>query len=260
MQTALTYSENDPNGILGPVHPEAPNLFYEGYAEYGGGPGTMNFMAWGEEFDARTRPLNQMLYGLEFGESGVSNTAPGDPGFFKGFQCTGFDMGWQAWPGWDSDPRETESSYSKANGTSFRMNNLPYENHTNSGIYGRPHQRIPAPSLTVSFLESRVFETVATNDVFGDLDHGELTSYHEKLGFFNIAYCDGHAAFADFGDGTYYQHIVWPDHPDWNFIDWRGSWGRMDCFPDPLLHDEILFTRTSNCLTPRISCARRAGS
>jgi prepilin-type N-terminal cleavage/methylation domain-containing protein/prepilin-type processing-associated H-X9-DG protein len=232
---AQTYASEDPLGIIGPIHPEARNFWYEGYAEYGGGPGTMTFMNWGEEFDPRTRPFNRLLYGPR----GVTaNTAAGDKGVFQAFQCPGNELGWQEWPGWGSDDRETETPYYKANGTAFRMNNVPYDSpHVMSGIYARPVTRIPDTSQTIGFMESRVFETVATNDVYGNLDHGELTSYHGRTGFFNVIYCDGHAAFMDFGNGTYYQHIVWQNHSEWNEIDWRGTWGRMDCFPEPLMQD-----------------------
>jgi len=98
-----TYASEDPQGIIGPVHPEALNFYYEGYAEYGGGPGTMNFVNWGEEFDPRTRPFNRLLYGPR---GIVANTAPGDKGVFQMFQCPGNELGWQEWPGWGSDPRD----------------------------------------------------------------------------------------------------------------------------------------------------------
>jgi len=235
---AQTYASEDPNGVIGPVHPEAVNFLYEGYAEYGGGPGTMvgpgaeNYFGWGHEMDPRTRPFNRLIYGPR---GVVANTAPGDRGVFQEFQCPGNELGWQEWPGWGSDPLETESPYFKGNGTAFRMNNLTYDDGSIAGIYGRPVTRVPDPSQTIGFMESRVFQTVSTNDTWGDLVHGELTSYHGKTGFFIVTYCDGHAAFVDFGNGTYYQHIIYQDHSEWNELDWRGSWGRMDCFPEPLI-------------------------
>lgn len=255
MQTALTYAENDPNHILGPVHWEGQFFIYEGYAEYGGGPGTMNFMSWGEEFEPRTRPFNQMLYGFEPNETGVANTAPGDPSFYKEFQCHGLDQGWQEWPDFYSDPRETETPYFKANGTAFRMNNLTYEDNSLWGIYGRSVEGIPAPAQTVDFMESRVFQTVFTNEVWGGLEPGELTSYHQRRGHFNVSYADGHAAFVDFGDGTYYEHL-----PGYGDYDIRGTWGRMDCIPASAVSGNNLLQRSSACLTAQQTSARRAGS
>jgi prepilin-type N-terminal cleavage/methylation domain-containing protein/prepilin-type processing-associated H-X9-DG protein len=232
---ALTYASEDPNGIIGPVHREYRHYWYEGYAEYGGGPCTMPYGSWGEDFDPRTRPFNLLLYGPR---GIVANTAPGDKARFQEFQCAGNDLGWQEWPGFDSPPLETETSYFKANGTAFRMNNLPYDEvtfgpPTYGGIYGR--SRIPDPSQTIGFMESRAYQSYFTNDVYGNPEYGELTSFHGKTGFFNVAYCDGHAAFVDFGNGTYYQHIIWENRTELNERDWRGSWGRMDCLPEPLI-------------------------
>lgn len=227
---AQTYASEDPQGIIGPVHPEYNHFIYEGYAEYGGGPGTMNFVNWGEEFDPRTRPFNRLVYGPR---GIVANTAPGDKGVFQMFQCPGNELGWQEWPGFGTDPRETETSYFKANGTAYRMNNITYDDGTVFGTYGRSVTQIPDPSSTLGFFESRVFQTWYTNDIWGSLEHGELTSYHGKTGFFNIIYTDGHAEFRDFGNGTYYQHIIWENHSEWNELDWRGSWGRMDTLPNP---------------------------
>jgi prepilin-type processing-associated H-X9-DG protein len=255
MQTAFSYAENDPDGILGPVLWEGQFFIFEGYMEYGGGPGTMNFTGWGEEFDPRTRPFNQMLYGFEPGEMGVANTAPGDTGFYREFQCAGLDQGWQDWPGWGSDPRETETPYFKANGTAFRMNNLPYFDGTSHGIYGRSLERIPAPAQTIGFMEARVFQTLFFNDVWDDSEFGELSSYHEKRGYFNVSYADGHASFADFGDGTYYEHI-----PTFGEYDARGTWGRMDCLPDPPFIDGKLTRGAGLRLGPQASALRRAGS
>ena len=255
MQTALTYAENDPNHILGPVTAEAPYFMFEGYMEYGGGPGTMSFTGWGEEFDPRFRPFNQMLYGLESPEPSVGNTAPGDPSVFKEFQCPGLDQGWQEWPGWGSDPRETETAYFQANGTAFRMNNLTYDDGLIFGIYGRSAQRVPAPASTVAFMEARVFQTIFTNEVWGLLEAGELTSYHERLGFFNGSYADGHAAFADFGTGTFYQHL-----PEYDDYDIRGTWGRMDCLPGPPSGDGFPLVRSAGCLPVENTAMRRVGS
>ncbi|MBU0595280.1 hypothetical protein KJ567_01175, partial [Candidatus Bipolaricaulota bacterium] len=99
------------------------------------------------------------------------------------------------------------------------------------GIHGRPATRIPQPGMTLAFLEARVFQTLFTNDVhgFGSWT-GELIGYHARLGFFNVAYADGHAAYADFGDGTYYEQT-----DEFGGYDQRGSWGRWDCLPEPPL-------------------------
>ncbi len=265
MQTALTYAENDPDCILGPVGRYANDFVFEGYAEYGGGPGTMigsgpqNYFTWGHEFGPRTRPFNQMLYGFELNETISPLSAPGDPAFFKEFQCPGWDQGWQNWPGWFGSSLETESSYFKGSGTSFRMNNLPYDDGSNSGIYYHSRQRIPVPAQTVSFMEARVFQTLFTNDVWQTLSPGELTSYHNKLGFFNVAYSDGHASFADFGDGTYYQHLDWTPHTEWTDLDARGTWGRMDCLPEPPVGSPSGL-RGSRSLEPQGISLRRVGS
>lgn len=227
-QTAQTYANDDPKGIMGAVHPEAVNFIYEGYSDYGGGPGTMRFTGWKEEFDPRTRPLNHILYGAG---GIVQNTAPGDRGVYQQFQCPGDDRGWQVWNGFDSHDFETEPNpYYKGNGTAFRQNNLQTIEGQIVGIYGRPTNRIPDTSQVLAFTEARAFQTLFTNNVWGQLEPGELISYHKKLGFFNVTYCDGHAAFADFGDDTYYQSLI-----QYNLEDARGSWGRFDCFPEPMI-------------------------
>ncbi|MBN2563901.1 MAG: prepilin-type N-terminal cleavage/methylation domain-containing protein [Phycisphaerae bacterium] len=227
-QTAIEYASDDPTSILGPIHPQVQNFTSGcGYAEYGGGPGTMPYVGWDEEFDPRTRPFNHIIYGKN---GVVSNTAPGDIGQFEVYQCPGEEYGWQEWPGFGSDPRETENPYFKGNGTAFRMNNLAYTNGAVVGIFGRPVNRIPQTGITLGFFESRVYETLFTNEVWGSLQPGELTSYHRKLGFFSTNYADGHAQIVDFGEGTYYERS-----PDLGGYDARGTWGRMDCMPEPVL-------------------------
>ncbi|GMU33365.1 MAG: hypothetical protein AMXMBFR20_12370 [Planctomycetia bacterium] len=244
-QTAQTYASDDPNGIIGPVHYKAFNFIYEGYAEYGGGPGTMPYVNWGEEFDPRTRPFNNLMYGAR---GLVANTAPGTTGVFKEFQCAGDDFGWQAWPGFGSNPLETETPYYKGNGVACRMNNLQFEGSSsggggvanpstvvNVGVYGRSVNKVPDTSQVMHFFETRVFQTLFTNNIWGFITQGELSTNHRKLGFLNVEYVDGHVNFADFGDDTYYQHAL-PGtyggaHTD--ETDARGSWGRFDCWPSP---------------------------
>ncbi len=91
-QAAQTYADNDPDNILGPIHPYASHFYGEGFADYGGGPGTMNgpgnfnYFGWGHEMDPRSRSFNQLLYGLEPGETISPLSAPGDPTYFKEFQ------------------------------------------------------------------------------------------------------------------------------------------------------------------------------
>lgn len=227
VNTAVAYANDDPNSIFGPIHPRAGNFIYEGYAEYGGGPGDMNYVNWDEQFDPRTRPFNRYTEGMtDF----VANTAPGDRAVFQVYQCAGDEFGWQLLRGFDTDPRETERSYFTANGTAFRMNNMPYDGGAWSGVYARPISRIPDSGATVAFMEARAFETLFTNDAWGELDPTvELTSYHKKLGFFNLSYVDGHVNFVDMGDGTFYERLV-----QYGLQDVRGSWGRMDCLPDPV--------------------------
>jgi prepilin-type N-terminal cleavage/methylation domain-containing protein len=224
-QLMFKYAANDPDGVLGPVHPEAEKFIGDGYAEYGGGPGTMPYGGWGQEFDPRSRIFNKYLYG-QF----PAATAPGDPAFFKEFLCTGNDLGWQDWQGFGTDPRETETPYFKGNGASFRMANLAFSDGTSMGIYGRAGNLVPVPSQTLAFFEARAYQTLFTNDTWGILEHGELTGYHGKLGFFNAMYADGHWNFADFGDGTYFEH-----DPSYNETDARGTFGRFDCNPEPLI-------------------------
>lgn len=237
-QAALNYANDDPKGTFGPIHPMALLFRFEGYAEYGGGPGDMNYVGWTEQFDPRTRPLNKTLIASEI----TANTAPGDRGVFQVFQCAGDDLGWQFWPGFNSDSRETERSYYTANGTAFRMNNLTFDigqggaggSGTIMGVYGRPVSRIPDTGATVGFMEARAYQTLWTNEVWGILgqggiaDHyGELTGWHKSAGRFDLAYADGHAQFADMGRGTFYEHLEGV-----NGFDVRGSWGRLDCLPD----------------------------
>jgi len=239
VKTAIEYANDDPKSTFGPVHPEADNWWGEGYAQYGGGPGESPLMNWDEVFDPRTRAFNTIIYGAD---GVVANTMPGDHGEFQLFQCPGDEYGWQAWPGFDppiieagGSSHEVEASYYKANGTSFRMNNLSWDDHVIGGVYGRPISRIPNTAETIGFMECRALQTLRTNDVWegpGMLESGELTGYHKKLGFFNLAFCDGHAAFLDMGFGTFHPRLETFDNRNV-----RGTWGRMDCLPDELYPD-----------------------
>lgn len=236
VKTAIEYAHDDAKSTFGPVHPEHDNWWGEGYAQYGGGPGVSPLMNWDEVFDPRTRAFNHIIYG----RSGVvANTAPGDHGLFQLFQCPGDEYGWQEWP--DFDPPmidagqpsyEVEQPYFWSNGTAFRMNNLSWSDHVIGGVYGRPVSRIPSTGETVGFMECRAAQTLYTNEVWGDLPPGELTGYHKKLGFFNLGFCDGHAAFLDMGSGTFY-----PQTAEFGFRNVRGTWGRMDCLPDEMYPD-----------------------
>jgi len=251
LSTAHAYANEDAKGVFGPVHPRASDFRGEGYSDYGGGPGSSPYLGWGQAFDPTTRLFNKLIYGAE----GVTQTVePGNRGFFQEFQCPGDDYGYQEWPGWETragreraptptpagnvDHRrdETEQPYFKTNGTSFRLNNLIWFDGFGryvAGVYARPLNRIPNTSLVVGFMEARAFQTVWTNDVWGELAvRGELTGYHKKLGYFNVGFTDGHAAFVDMGNGTYYPQV----RPNNNF-DVRGTWGRMDCHPDRVLKD-----------------------
>lgn len=239
-QLMAKYSIADPNGLLGPVHPQGSGFLFEGYAEYGGGPGTMNFLGWDQDFDPRTRPFNHLLYG----QSAIRRaTAPGDVNYFKEFQCAGEDRGWQSWPGFVTDQRETERSYFEGNGTSFRMSNLQLSpatggsSYVSVGIYGRSANKVPVPAQTLAFMEARAFQTLFTNDAWGFLEPGELKGYHNRAGYFTVIYADGRSDFVDFGDGTYYEQS--PAH---NNLDVRGTWGRVDCLPDAPIVDVLSAT------------------
>jgi len=238
---AHTYASRDPRNILGPVHRLNGIFINEGYADYGGGPGLSPYTGWdtggSPTFDPPTRPFNRLLYGPD---NPNANTAPGDRSVFKPFQCLGEDLGWQSWPGFGGFSPidlETENPYYKTNGTSFRQNNLPGGNFRSIGIYGHSVQCIPAPSLTVAYMEARALETVSTNEVWGALGGGiaeklgELAGYHKKRGFFMVSYADGHAGLVDFGHGTYFEHH------DPAQRDVRGTWGRMDTLPAPGFSD-----------------------
>lgn len=229
-QTATAYSADDIEGIYGPVHRCKCCYTGEGYAEYGGGPGTSPFTGWNDDFSPNSRPFNKYFYG----NSMAQNTPPGDFGAFEVFQCPGEERGWQNWPGFGGLPTEVEQSYYKANGTAFRMNNLSYTDGDIAGIYGRPVNRIPDTGVTIGFMESRAFQTVFVNDTWGNLQQGELTGYHRRLGFFNLAFADGHASTLDMGNGTFYPHAPFSQYGG---KDVRGSWGRMDCQPDSLYDD-----------------------
>ncbi len=224
------YAHDDPKTTFGPEHPKAHMFINEGYAEYGGGPGKMPFVGWGTAFDPRTRPFNKYS---ESHYNMTPNTEPGNRGVFKAYQCPGEDRGWQAWSGFGSHPFETENPYYEGNGTSFRMNNMKYGNGSFGGIYMRPVTRIPDTGSTVAFMEARALQTVYTNEVIGVLRPVELTSYHRKLGFFQLAFADGHARFADMGFGTYHPTLF-----KFQFLNRRGTWGRLDCFPDPAYKDD----------------------
>jgi prepilin-type N-terminal cleavage/methylation domain-containing protein len=228
-KAGLLYAQDDPKEIYGPIHPRAEEFMWEGYAEYGGGPGISPFVGWDEPFDPRTRPFNAIMYG-NMNNIG-KGTAPGDRGVFKVFQCPGEEYGWQEWPHVSANETELEKSYFKANGTAYRMNNSThgYSGYRECvGVYARPSTQIPSTGTTISFFEARALQTGETNDVWWarkDLT-GELTGYHKKLGYFTLAFVDGHAAFADMGNGTYY-----PRSERYNEWDHRGTWGQFDTFP-----------------------------
>jgi prepilin-type N-terminal cleavage/methylation domain-containing protein/prepilin-type processing-associated H-X9-DG protein len=243
-QTASAYSTDDSRGVYGPVHPLAAEYNSEGYADYGGGPGIVNLpndigqaYMWGNDFDPTQRPFNQMIFGVG-GVAAPGVGGAGDMSQFEGFRCPGEEFGYQEWPDWQAPPEEVEHPYFIADGTSYRMNNLiwgePGKTHWVGGVYGRAVSQIPDSSVTIGFMEARAFQTIYTNDTWGFLPvHGELTGYHKRLGYFNLSYADGHAAFADMGNGTYAPQTV--EH---SFFDVRGTWGRMDCLPDKMFLDD----------------------
>ncbi|MBK8271122.1 MAG: type II secretion system protein [Planctomycetes bacterium] len=237
-QTSQAYSNDDAQGVYGPVHRCYCCYGGEGYFEYGGGPGTVSVAGWNDPFGPNTRPFNKYYYGAAMSQ----NTAPGDTGHFQSFLCTGEDYGWQNWPGFGAEPEALEQPYFKAYGTSFRMNNLSYTDGDIAGVYGRPNSRIPDTGATVGYMECRAFQTVWSNNTWGSATHGELKGYHRKLGFFNLLYADGHAQTADMGDGTYYQHAPVSQYQG---KDVRGSWGKMDCQPDSFYEDG-----PPNCCAP----------
>jgi prepilin-type N-terminal cleavage/methylation domain-containing protein/prepilin-type processing-associated H-X9-DG protein len=249
-RTDSMYAQDDPRDIIGPIHPKSPDFVLEGYAQYGGGPGDMPYQKWTNDFDPRTRPFNTMIYGVD---NIVPFTEAGDRRYFAIFQCPGDDFGWQEWPNMGLQPLETERPYFFGNGTAYRMNNLsdrqavpslvqsevgdeggpggPSGGESSSphslGIYGRQGSRIVDTAKTVGFLEARAFQTLWTNDAWGELSAGELTGCHQKLGFFNLAYVDGHVDNADMGAGTFF-----PRQSKYSNYDVRGTWGQLDCFPD----------------------------
>ena len=224
MTVALEYSMADRHSILGPVHPLADQFTGEGISEYGGGPGTSPFTGWRQQFGPRTRPLNKIMYG---DASFPIETEPGNAGVFKEYRCPGKDLGLQR-IGFFL-PHEVERPYFESNGTSYRMNNLNFSfSDTSLGIYARSHTAIPDTGSTIAFMEARAFQTLFTNDVNGTIGPLELTSYHDLLGHFVLSYADGHAAFVDMGNGTYY-----PARQQYNLMDRRGTWGQFDTFPEP---------------------------
>jgi len=237
-QTCRIYADDDPIDIFGPILKDSKKFVREGYAHYGGGPGDMPYQDWDDPFDPRTRPFNWLIYGRD---AIIKNTVPGDRRVYKLFQCPGDDYGWQEWPDMGTNPQDTERSYFFANGTAFRMNNLtndrtvPRQTEVGSdppvppmsvGIYGRPMSMVPDTGRVVTLMEARAFQTQWTNDAWGELPPGELTGCHMKLGFFNLAYVDGHVDYMDMGDGTYF-----PQSERYDNLDVRGTWGSFDCFP-----------------------------
>jgi prepilin-type N-terminal cleavage/methylation domain-containing protein/prepilin-type processing-associated H-X9-DG protein len=245
-RTDNMYAQDDPQDTIGPVHPRAPDFILEGYAQYGGGPGDMEYQKWDDPFDPRTRPFNALIYGAD---NLVPYTSVGDRRYYPHFQCPGDDFGWQEWPNMGLVPLETERPYFFGNGTAYRMNNLsdnqalpslvqieiggsgggsgPPPTPKSIGIYGRSGSRVPDTANVVSFMEARAFQTLWTNDTWGELNAGELTGCHQRLGFFNLAFVDGHVNAADMGNGTFY-----PRQAKYGNHDVRGTWGQLDCFPD----------------------------
>lgn len=235
------YAGDDPKGILGPVHRRAPAYqaaggYGTGYAAYGGGPGLMPNYAWNSQWwDPRTRPLNIQQYGA----NNIPQTEPGDKSSYQAFQCPN-DMGWQNWPGFGAAPEETENPYFAANGTSFRLNNYAFgPTPIYCGIYARPITRIPEPAKTVAYMESRAYQTLWTNDVFGVVKVSglsELNGFHRKRAYFDLSYSDGHTEYVFMGYKSYYPEQDLPTVlPGVILPTARGTWGRFDCIPEAIL-------------------------
>ncbi len=124
------------------------------------------------------------------------------------------------------------------------------------GIYGHAAQDIPAPSQTLAYMEARAYQTLWTNEVWGELGvvaeiYGELAGYHKKRGFFMVSYADGHAGFVDFGHGTYFEHQA----PNGGF-DVRGTWGRMDTLPVPATANARSAGAGQTTIEPNVSLVR----
>jgi hypothetical protein len=218
---ASMYAYDDAATILGPVHHDVVLHPEGGGSAYGGGPGSATYMGWGQDFSPETRPLNPLI----FGKGGkVGTGGPGDSPQFKLFECRS-DAGWQTFPDEGGGIAPETRSY-VLDGTSYRMNDLALDDQGTVGILGRSKVRIPEPALTVAFMESRAFQTIFTNPVWGPTPRPELMGWHRLAGWFNVAYADGRVDYVDFGDGTYYPHGS-------AGLDARGTWGRMDCLPDP---------------------------
>lgn len=236
VQTAHTYANDDENSILGPVHPAFRMFTGDGFAEYGGGPGTEDFFDWGDPIDPRTRPFNRLFYGAN---DVVNNTAPGDRGVFTEFLCPGNDLGWERVPGISAMlSGVTERPYFKGHGTSYRMNSMPIStggsNPRQLGIVGRPINKIPDTGATIALMEMRAYQTVGTNGIIplaGNVARN-LTGWHCKLNIFNLGYCDGHAGASFMGPESYY-----PSLNTFGDLTIRGTWGRIDCFPQPAIPD-----------------------
>jgi prepilin-type N-terminal cleavage/methylation domain-containing protein/prepilin-type processing-associated H-X9-DG protein len=229
-QTALTYSNDDAKGVLGPVHPRVASSTIHPSHDFGGGPGTAEIYRWEALFDPRTRPFNHIMYGPK----GVTkNTEPGNRGVFQAYQCSGAELGWQFVDGL-IDAADAEISAFLTSGTAYRQNTLVYTDDTSGAIYGRPTNRIPDTSITVSYMENRAYQTLFVNDLWGFHPFVDLDGYHRKRGTFNVAFCDGHAESRYFGKGTYYPETF---HPigETSYPDVRGTWGRFDCFPEPTI-------------------------
>jgi len=243
MQTADSYSNTDPRGVIVPIHPAAGDYFQEGYFEYGGGPG--NFVvqggfrtaSWGGDFGPDTRPFNKLIYG----PGGINPAiADGDTGYFKVFECPGEDLGWQAIPGSTAPPDEIETRYATVYGTSYRANNLvrtPGGQQLMLGVYGRPKSRIPDPGATIAFLEARALQTVSHNGIGDNQPPVTLTGWHGKLGSFNLSYADGHAEFPNMAPSTHHEASTLAELPG-GYV--RGSWGRFDCQPDAIYDERVL--------------------
>ena len=239
MQTADSYSNTDPRGVIIPIHPEAMGYIQEGYFEYGGGPGTFvvgggggNTASWFGDFGPNTRPFNKLIYGPADLNPYVIDD--GDTNYFKVFECPGEDLGWQAIPGASLPNGEVETRYATVYGTSYRANNLvrtPGGQQLILGVYGRPKSRIPDAGATIAFHESRALQTTGHTGIDGNDPAVTLTGFHGKLGFFSMSYADGHADFPNMAPSTHHAESSSTEIPG-GYV--RGSWGRFDCQPDAI--------------------------
>jgi len=221
-QAFQCYADEDPNGHLIPVHPQAENGWrFDGEYEYGGGPSKLDDglgYLYRDVFGPTTRVLNRFLYG---------DVSPNMD--WSLFRCP-TDAGVPDAPRVFDPAVPFDVPIVDITGTSYRVNNhiKMYVDQYFYGPYMRKVSRIPEASTTVA-LE----ETIAEVAIYNPPPY-VAPGWHSKAMRYNVSFADGHGSIINIQGGNE------PPRDDYGgYWIFRGDGWRMDCYPDPPIFDRV---------------------